>query len=175
MHSAVLPPSDSGIQFGLATTQAGNAPAAFQFASEVGEPLLASRTVNGTALLEYRLVEDPDTRKLTLWRYESAYPLADGATAGQSDDTRAVPLLSGVTGVSYLFYSSSQQTWVESWDGETGLPTAVRMDLQLGEEGEEEPRQESWTFSIPAAGATNESGAATGASSTSGTTDGAGQ
>ena len=34
-----------------------------------------------------------------------------------------------MVGANYLFYSQDQQQWIDSWDGQTGLPSAIRVDL----------------------------------------------
>lgn len=160
IHSATVPPDDSGVQFGLTsagTASSGSGADVLQFASVVGEPLLVGRTANETVLIQYAVGEDPRTGAPTLWRYETAYPVPEttGSSAGQSEDTRTMPLLSGVGGITYLFYSPTQQTWVETWENETGLPAAIRVDLSLlADATEEEPRIQSWVFSVPAAGGT---------------------
>ena len=155
MHSATVPPDDSGLQFGLAASPAAGASNVLQFASVVGEPLLAGRAANETSLVQYAVAEDPDSGRPTLWRYETPYPVPDGATTGGSDDTRAVKLLPGVTGASYAFYSPEQTDWVDSWEGQTGLPTSIRLDLAVTEgndrNGNPITRQESWVFALPAA------------------------
>src|SRR5687768_12204490 len=53
MHSATVPPDDSGLQFGLSATPAGRGSSVLQFASVVGEPLLAGRAATETALIQY--------------------------------------------------------------------------------------------------------------------------
>ncbi len=171
MHSATVPPDDSGWQFGLSATGAGAGSDILQFASLVGEPLLLGRAGNETALIQYAVAEDPETGRSTLWRYETAYPVPDGAAAGGgaalSQDTRAIPLLPGVTGAAYLFYSEEQQSWLQTWENQAGLPSAIRLDLTLqagdteeqdGEAGSE--RLESWVFSLPAAAPPAAAGAA---------------
>jgi len=160
MHSAVRPPDDSGLQFGLTATPASGATSVLQLASVVGEPLLAPRAATETALIQYGIAPGPRDGAPTLWRYETAYPVAEGTSAGADPSTRAIPLLSGVVGATYAFYSSTQQTWVPSWDGETGLPTAIRMDLALQAAGDRgEPTQESWMFTLPAAPFANDEAA----------------
>ncbi|MFN3650687.1 MAG: prepilin-type N-terminal cleavage/methylation domain-containing protein [Armatimonadota bacterium] len=155
LHSATIPPDDSGLQFGLESTPAGLGSHVLQFASVVGEPLLSGRASNETVLVQYAISDDPRTGVPTLFRYETAYPVPEGASPLDSGDTRAMPLLPGVTAASYLFYSPDQQNWLETWDPATGLPTAIRIDLVLGDSrernAEQEPRQESWTFALPAA------------------------
>jgi prepilin-type N-terminal cleavage/methylation domain-containing protein len=159
IHSATIPPDDSGLQFGLATagTTSGLGADILQFASVVGEPLLVGRPATETALIQYVVDADPRTGTPTLWRYETPYPVPDVGTgaAGLSDDTLMTPLLPGVIGATYLFYSNQQQTWVETWEGETGLPGAIRVDLLLQREGVDlEPQLQSWIFTVPAAGGT---------------------
>lgn len=157
LHSAVIPPDDSGLQFGQESGGAAGA-SVLQFAAITGEPMLAGRQANETVLVQYAVNEDPRTGRPTLWRYETAYPVPEGAAPSMEDgDTRALPLLPGVSGVSYFFYSPGEQNWVETWQESPGLPTAVRVDIQLEEsvrEGEE-PRLERWIFELPAAGWTN--------------------
>lgn len=148
-HSATVPPDDSGLQFGLTPPAAGGAEL-LQFAAVVGEPLLAGRAATETVLLQYVVAEDPRTGTPTLFRHETAYPVPEGAAPGESPDTRSQPLLPGATGATYLFYSAAQQTWVESWEGEVGLPAAVRVDLAVQDTAEGPPRQESWVFTLPA-------------------------
>ncbi len=159
MHSAVVPPDDSGLQFGLSDTNAAGSAFgtnALQFASTVGEPLLAGRQASETVLVQYSVGEDPRTGKPALWRYATPYPVPEGSAPGASQDTQTTPLVPGVGGISYLFFSSEQQTWIESWEGQTGLPSAIRIDLYFGEgrrttaEGDRQ-KQESWTFQLPAA------------------------
>ena len=160
MHSATVPPDESGLQFGLSATPAGSASNVLQFASVVGEPLLVPRASNETVLVQYAVAEDPRDNRLAFWRYETPYPVPEGAAPGTSEETRTVLLLPGITTASYLFYSEEQQNWVESWDGEAGLPTAIRIDLALQDaDGRGEPRQESWIFSLPAARAANDEAA----------------
>lgn len=162
IHSAVVAPDDSGVQFGLEDGGAAGANV-LQFASSVGEPLLAGRAANETVLIRYAIAEDPRNGRPTLWRYETPYPVPEGAQPSIDDgDTRALPMLDRVVAAAYLFFSPSQETWIETWD-EAGLPTAIRVDLQLEEqtvEGEE-PRQESWIFEVPAAGYANAQAEAT--------------
>jgi hypothetical protein len=54
-----------------------------------------------------------------------------------------------------MFYSADQQNWLQSWDGQTGLPAAIRVDLLVKDPDNKnqnaEPRQESWVFSLPSA------------------------
>jgi type II secretory pathway component PulJ len=152
IHSATVPPDDSGMEFGLSQQTTGGSEV-LQFASVVGEPLLAGRMANETVLVQYAVAEHPETGVPTLWRYETPYPVPEGAAPGASDDTRAVPLLSRVTAATFLFYSRDQATWVNTWEGETGLPMAIRVDLAVQPENEQaEPRQESWVFNVPSAG-----------------------
>jgi prepilin-type N-terminal cleavage/methylation domain-containing protein len=158
IHSSTIPPDDSGVQFGLSTTgaTAGTGADVLQFASVVGEPLLAGRAANETVLIQYLVTEDPRTGQPSLWRYETPYPIPDSSTSqgGVSEDTRMTPLLQGVTGATYLFYSSTQQTWVNTWDGETGLPTAIRVDLVLSSTANQsDAKLQSWVFSVPAGSA----------------------
>jgi len=158
IHSSTIPPDDSGVQFGLSTTATtgGTGADVLQFASVVGEPLLVGRASNETVLIQYLVMEDPRTGEPGLWRYETSYPVPDSSSSqgGVSEDTRITPLLAGVTGVTYLFYSSDQQTWLDSWDGQTGLPTAIRVDLALSSpNNQSDPKLQSWVFSVPAASA----------------------
>jgi hypothetical protein len=175
IHSAVVPPDDSGVTFGLATgnTNTGSGADVLEFASVVGEPILAGRAATETVLIQYVISEDPRTGVPTLFRYETPYPVPDGSSgggAGLSEDTRTLPLLPGVSGATYLFYSSTQSTWVDTWEGETGLPTAIRVDLSLGTGEESEPRVQSWVFSVPAAKYANDEAAAAAAEAEAGTT-----
>lgn len=155
MHSAVVAPDDSGLQFGTSSTAgtAGGIGAnVLQLASVVGEPLLVGRQASDTVLVQYAVADDPRTGKPTLWRYETAYPVPNGSQPGTSQDTKQQALLPGVVGANYTFYSTDQQQWLDSWDGQTGLPAAIRVDLALqGKPDSKEPaRQESWTFALPA-------------------------
>lgn len=168
MHSAVVPPDDSGLQFGLSAAEgagAGGGTDVLQFAATDGEPLLAGRAANETVLVQYAVAEDPRTGRPTLWRYETAYPVPEGAAPGTGGDTRALPLLPGVVGASYLFFNAEQQDWSDTWEGQTGLPTAIRIDLALqsapgGDTANAAPaRQESWVFQLPAAGFANDEAA----------------
>jgi prepilin-type N-terminal cleavage/methylation domain-containing protein len=158
IHSSTIPPDDSGVQFGLSTTATtgGTGADVLQFASVVGEPLLVGRAANETVLIQYLVTEDPRTGEPSLWRYETPYPVPDSSAnqGGVSEDTRMTPLLSGVTGATYLFYSSDQQTWLDTWDGQTGLPTAIRVDLALSSTNNpNDAKLQSWVFSVPAASA----------------------
>jgi hypothetical protein len=177
LHSAIVPPDDSGLTFGISaegTGSTGTGGDILQFASVVGEPLLLARPANETVLIQYALAEDPRTGDPTLWRYETAYPVPDATSSGSSatgmsDDTRAVPLLRNVTGATYLFYSPAQQTWVNTWEGETGLPTAIRVDLAIGEQSPQaQAKLQSWVFALSAAATTTETEGEAGAE-TSGT------
>ncbi len=166
-HSAVTAPEDSGVVFGLVSGGNASLNPVFQFASAVSEPLLVGRQANETALLQYLVEPDPRTGEPALWRVENAYPVPEGTTPGQvgqnsEGDTRATLLLRGVTNINYLFYSTSQTNWVDTWDGEAGLPTGVRMDLFFGESNDpnKPPRQETLTFSIPSAAFINSEAAA---------------
>jgi len=179
IHSSTIPPDDSGVQFGLSTTGTTGSTGAdvLQFASVVGEPLLAGRAANETVLIQYLVTEDPRTGQPSLWRYETPYPVPDSSTnqGGVSEDTRMTPLLSGVTGASYLFYSSEQQTWLDTWDGLTGLPTAIRVDLTLSAgTNQADAKLQSWVFAVPAGSAAtdaaNEAAAEDSDESTTGTT-----
>ena len=184
IHSAVVPPDDSGVTFGLATgnTNTGSGADVLEFASVVGEPILAGRAATETVLIQYVIAEDPRSGVPTLFRYETPYPVPDGtsgsASGGLSEDTRTIPLLAGVTGATYLFYSTSQQNWVNTWEGETGLPTAIRVDLALGNGSTQEaPKVQSWVFSVPAAKYANDEAAAAAeaeSAAASGTTTGTG-
>lgn len=161
IHSSTIPPDDSGLQFGLSTTAVtgGIGADVLQFASVVGEPLLVGRAANETVLIQYVVTEDPRTGEPSLWRYETPYPVPDSSTnqGGLSEDTRMTPMLSGVTGATYLFYSTEQQTWLDTWDGQTGLPTAIRVDLALSaNDNRSEPKIQSWVFSVPAGSAATE-------------------
>jgi prepilin-type N-terminal cleavage/methylation domain-containing protein len=150
MHSGIVPPDDSGLEFGLNSETAGLGSGMLQFAAVNGDPLLVGRAANETSLIQYAVAEDPRTGRPTLWRYETPYPIEDGTDPTTDPDTRALPLLPGVIGASYLFYSEAEQNWVETWEDLTGLPNAIRMDVVFGE-GREARRQESWVFQIPAA------------------------
>jgi type II secretory pathway pseudopilin PulG len=167
LHSATLPPDDTGLQFGLSQAQsgaAGQAGESLQIASVVGEPLLAGRQANETVLVQYALAPDPKTDEPTLWRYETPYPLPSGdttPTGGVSSETRQLRLLHGVVQIAFLFYDAAQQTWVDTWDGQAGLPPAIRMDLSFGEkDAQEETHHESWIFNLPPARYTNDQAAA---------------
>lgn len=187
IHSSTVPPDDSGLTFGLSSTATSGGVGAdvLQFASVVGEPMLVGRAANETVLIQYMVTQDPRTGEPGLWRYETPYPVPDssGSSGGISEDTRMTPLLSGVTGATYLFYSNEQQTWLDTWDGQTGLPTAIRVDLALSKgDNDPDPKVESWVFSVPAAtaatdaaneAAADESGTST-TPSTGGTTGGTG-
>lgn len=171
LHSAIVPPDDSGLQFGLSGTQ-GIGTNVLQFAAIVSEPLLSSRQVNETALVQYAIAEDPRTQQPTLWRYETPYPVPEGSDPTNSQDARALPLLPGVTGATYLFYSAQDSNWIESWDGQAGLPTAIRIDLAFGDpqRPELEPKKvESWIFTLPAAKYANEEAVAAEAEAAAGT------
>ena len=162
LHSAIVPPDDSGLQFGLTTTGAGQGTNVLQFAAIVSEPLLAGRQANETALVQYSIAEDPRTGVPTLWRHETPYPIPEGTDSANNEEARALPILTGVTGAAYLFYSPTDANWIETWDGMTGLPTAIRIDLVFGDlqNPDAEPKlQESWIFSLPAAKAANEEAA----------------
>jgi hypothetical protein len=166
--------------FGLSTTAttSGLGADVLQFASVVGEPLLVGRPANETVLIQYVVTDDPRTGEPGLWRYETPYPVPDSSTnqGGLSEDTRMTPLLSGVTGATYLFYSTEQQTWLDTWDGQTGLPTAIRVDLALSNgDRDAEPKIESWVFSVPAANAATDAAneaASDGSDSTTAPSDG---
>ncbi|HTE19143.1 MAG TPA: prepilin-type N-terminal cleavage/methylation domain-containing protein [Armatimonadota bacterium] len=164
MHSASVPPDDSGLQFGLTASPAAGASSVLQLAAVVGDPLLAGRAANETSLVQYAVAEDPVSGQPTLWRHETPYPVPDAASSGGSDDTRSVMLLPGVSGASYAFYSSEQKDWVDSWDGQAGLPTSIRIDLGVMEgndrSGNPITRQESWVFALPAAKFANDEAAA---------------
>ncbi|MCC2669328.1 MAG: Type secretion system protein [Armatimonadetes bacterium] len=181
IHSAVVPPDDSGVTFGLTTgnTSASTGGDVLEFASSVGEPILAGRAATETVLIQYVIAEDPRTGIPTLFRYETPYPVPDGSsggsTGGMSEDTRTLPLLPGVSGATYLFYSSEQQTWVDTWEGAAGLPTAIRVDLALSDGGEQsQAKVQSWVFSVPAAQFANDEATAAAAAAEAGTTTGAG-
>jgi prepilin-type N-terminal cleavage/methylation domain-containing protein len=176
MHSALVPPDDSGLQFGLSTTGSSVGQDVLQLASVVGEPLLAGRAANETVLVQYAIAPDPETNRPTFWRYETPYPIPEGGSVESDPDTRAVPLLVGVADATYTFYSAAQATWIASWEGETGLPTAIRMDLVFEQEdvpGREPGAQqrESWVFNLPAAGYANDAAAAAAAEADAGSTD----
>jgi prepilin-type N-terminal cleavage/methylation domain-containing protein len=166
LHSSIVPPDDSGLQFGLSASDASQGTNVLQFAAIVSEPMLTGRQSNETALVQYSIADDPRTNVPTLWRYETAYPVpagGSGSTSTDGTDTRALPLLPNVVGASYLFYSETDQSWIESWDGQTGLPSAIRIDLLFQDPSNKnaQPRQESWVFQVPAAKAANEQAAAT--------------
>jgi prepilin-type N-terminal cleavage/methylation domain-containing protein len=152
-HSAVVPPDDSGAQFGLIEAAGGGGGmAGLQFAAVVGEPLLAGRTANETVLVQYSIAPDPRDGRATLWRHEIPYPVPDTTDPNAASEGRAMPLLPGATGIAYVFYDPAQQTWIETWENRTDLPSAIRIDLAVGgDQGKGEPVQESWIFSLPAA------------------------
>lgn len=171
LHSATVAPDDSGLQFGLSATGAGTANNVLQMASNVGEPLLAGRAASETALIQYAVAEDPRTGRPGLWRYETPYPVPDTTSGGNSEPQRATFLLPGVRQAGYLFYSSEQQNWIESWDGEIGLPSAIRLDLEIETRPEAETTyHQSWVFSLPSAPYETEEAAAAAESETDGGT-----
>jgi prepilin-type N-terminal cleavage/methylation domain-containing protein len=152
VHSAINPPAESETPFGFITTPSGRS--ALQFATTVGDPMLVSRSANETVFVEYVIDDDPDTGIPTLFRFETPYPPADTSQAGMSGDPdmRITPLLRGVTDATFLFYSTDQQNWLETWDSQAGMPTAIRLDFlqrDLDANGNQEPHHESWTFSLP--------------------------
>jgi len=169
MHSGIVPPDDSGLQFGLNRDVGNLGNSVLQFAAVNGDPLLAGRVANETSLIQYALADDPRTGVPTLFRYETPYPVPQGNSVTTNDDTRALPLLPRVIGASYLFYSESQQNWLETWENQPGLPNAIRVDLALGE-GREASRQESWVFHLPAARFANDEAAAAAAEAEAGGT-----
>lgn len=168
LHSATLPPDDSGLQFGTSTTTAAVGSDVLQFASVVGEPLMAGRIANGTTLVQYAVLEDPETGEPGFFRFETPYPIPEGSVLGEGEDTRAIRLLSGVQAATYQFYSTAQETWVPTWEGEPGLPTAIRIELAVfdplppGEvrPADAEPRLIAWMVSLPAAQYANDEAAA---------------
>lgn len=175
MHSAIVPPDDSDLQFGISSTVSGATRDVLQLATVVGEPLMVSRAANETVLVQYAIAPDPDTGRSTFWRYETPYPVPEGSSVESDPDTRAIPLLVGVEDASYTFYSPTQTTWVQTWDGETGLPTAIRFDLVF--EVEDVPNRtpgtaqhESWIFNLPAAGYANDEAEKAAAEADEGTT-----
>lgn len=176
LHSATVAPDDSGMQFGLSATGAGAANNVLQMASNVGEPLLAGRAASETTLIQYAVTEDPRTGRPGLWRYETPYPVPDPTSGGTTEPERATFLLPGVRQAGYLFYSAEQQNWIESWEGEVGLPSAIRMDLEIETRpGAETTYHQSWVFSLPAAAyETEEAAAAAEAETDTGTTEGLG-
>lgn len=160
LHSAVVVPEESGLTFGLAASPTGAPSGAFQLASAVGEPLLVGRAVGETVIVQYSVEEDPRTGRPGLWRRETPYPVLEGGAPGLTEDTRSTLVLPDATNAAYLFYSPEQTNWIETWDGQVGLPTAVRVDLTLEEpDGRGEPRQESWVFSLPASQFANDEAA----------------
>ncbi len=159
-HCAVVPPDDSGLQFGSGGATGGGTNV-LQFAAALGEPLLAGRQANETVLVQYSIIADPDTARPTLYRIETPYPIQDSLLASAQPSGRGTALLPGVIGATYVFFSSDQQDWVNSGAGLTGLPTAVRVDLILeGQRQSQEQRSESWVFSMPAAKFANDEVAA---------------
>jgi prepilin-type N-terminal cleavage/methylation domain-containing protein len=164
MHSVTVAPDDSGLQFGLTAgdTSSGTiGSSVLQLAAVVGEPILTGRQASETSLVQYAVAPDPRTGRSTLFRYETAYPVPDGSAPGTSPDTRVTALLPGVMAVQYVFYSADQQQWLDSWDGQTGLPGAIRMDvvLQQSKDRPEVARQEQWIFDIPSAKFANDEAA----------------
>ena len=190
-HSCVMPPDDSSIFFGLTNQQDQFGANALALAASIGEPLLASRPTSEIVIVRYVLGQDPldeSGRTGILYRYAIPYPEgAESATvAGIDTETRQQPLLKNVDAVAYLFYSEERQNWVESWEQETGLPLAVRMDISMHRPGEEAgSRRESWIFQLPAAKFINEeegveaegeaSGSSTGATGSAGRAAGGAQ
>lgn len=163
LHSAVVPPEDAGFQFGLAAEQGTSVVTPFQFATANAEPVLLTRAGNETQLVQYSVDVDPRTGRPMLWRRTVGYPSPNQTSPFDADDAGLVPLLPGVSAITYTFYSTDQQTWVDTWEGETGLPTAVRIDLIIEDRGataRSVPRQESWTFNLPAARFANDEAAA---------------
>ncbi len=179
-HSCLMPPEDSSILFGLTNQQdqfgAGN----LAMASSIGEPLLASRPTSEVVIVRYVLGQDPLDRSGQtgiLYRYAVPYPEGtEGATiAGIDAETRQQPLLRNVDSVSYLFYSEERRDWVQTWEQETGLPLAVRMDLAMHRVGEPAgSRTETWIFQLPAAKFINEEEGVEAEGEASGSTTGAG-
>jgi type II secretion system protein J len=161
-HSCVMPPEDSSIFFGLTNQQdqfgAGN----MALAASIGEPLLASRPTSEIVIVRYVLGQDPLDRTGktgVLYRYGIPYPEgAESATvAGIDAETRQQPLLRNVDAVTYLFYSEERRDWVETWEQETGVPLAVRMDLSMHRAGDPVgSKLETWIFQLPAAKWINE-------------------
>jgi type II secretory pathway component PulJ len=153
LHSALPAPDDAGMPFGYATDTSASGTPILQLATSVGEPLLTGGTTTETELVRYVIEADPRTNRPTLFRQAIPY----SAELSQSPQNalasaRLTPLLPGVTGVNYLFYSTSQTNWVDTWDGEVGMPTAVRIDLQMETTNPNaDPRIESWTIVLPAA------------------------
>jgi prepilin-type N-terminal cleavage/methylation domain-containing protein len=150
IHSATLPPDDSGVQFGLDLTAGGGAADVLRLAAVVGEPLLTPRPANETVLVEYAIAENPRTGRPAFWRFATPYPVVAGP--GTDGDTRALPLLDGVVDAEYAFFSESQANWLTTWEGEPGLPTAIRVDLYFGEDegGRAGAQRETWIFQLPA-------------------------
>jgi hypothetical protein len=157
-----MPPDDSSIFFGLTNQQDQFGPGNLALAATVGEPLLASRPTSEIVIVRYVLGEDPLDRTGktgTLYRYGVPHPEgAEGATvAGVDSETRQQPLLRNVDAVTYLFYSEERRDWVQTWEQETGLPLAVRMDLSMHRPGEAAgSKLETWIFQLPAAKWVNE-------------------
>lgn len=179
-HSCAMPPEDSSIFFGMTTQQDQFGPGNLALASTIGEPLLASRPTSEMVIVRYVLSQDPLDRTGktgVLFRYAVPHPEgAEGATvAGIDADTRQQPLLRNVDAVSYLFYSEERKDWVQTWEQETGLPLAVRMDLSMHRPGEAAgSKLESWIFQIPAAKWINEEEGAEADSTANGSTSGTG-
>lgn len=176
MHSAIVPPDDSGLQFGISGNITGNTRDVLQMAAVVGEPLMAGRAANETSLVQYAIAPDPDTGRSTFWRYETPYPLPEGGSIESDPSTRAIPLLVGVEDATYTFFSASQSNWIQTWDGETGLPTAIRVDLAFEPTEQKNgktvtARTESWIFQLPAAGFANDEVEKAAAEAETGTSD----
>lgn len=153
LHSATIAPDDTGLQFGTSSSGYGTGSDILRFATTVGEPLLATRKVGETALIQYSITsETGETGDAGLWRFENAYPLPTDES--EPPPERATLILPGARAVSYLFYSETEQNWLNSWEDQVGLPTAIRMEIVLGsgpETREEEARLESWVFTLPSA------------------------
>lgn len=159
LHSAVVPPDDSGLQFGSSAGSSAPNSEVFAFASTVGEPLLVTnRAANETSLIRYEVGLDPVTERPTLWRYETPYPVPEGTSIESAEDVRATPLLTGVAEVHYQFLDAAQSAQVDTWEGQPGIPAAVYMTLVLDRSGQNTASRgttnanaaaESWTFYLP--------------------------
>jgi type II secretion system protein J len=155
MHSATILPEEEGVEFGVAGAAGGLGRNVLQIMGVVGEPLLQDRMASETVLIQYAIREDDRTGEPTLWRFETAFPAAE--TLGlPMEPPREMPLLPGAVEVSYLFFSEDQRDWLVDWDGQVGLPTAIRLDILLEHANSGDTEELQWVFALPAARAINE-------------------
>lgn len=113
---------------GINRTQEGWPRDILHFTATSHERLAADVKESDLCELSYFILQDPETKTLTLWHREDANPDEEKLSGGV-----VYELAENVLGLDFAYYNGEE--WVEEWDStENGLPKAVRIALTLADE-----------------------------------------